>query len=249
MRLLIDEMIKLDRMYSLLNSITNKYGYYSVAAIIIKYNILSTALEIRIALNKGQSAVFMLELNKAVNLVKDHYSNTKRKKRDSNGLLGRCKSIIKNGQEHYIFDSEYYYEKYKEASEVQHLVAKVTPAVSEYIKAHNFYLYAVNNNMEPIIFKGIIPLREFIEGRKYLKFNDTPIVHPMLLHNYNLTAIGAGEVIFVKNSKNLIKGAIINNKSGHYRPSTKSLIHVSSSFEKSLDLEEDCVVVIEVEGV
>lgn len=242
-------MIKLDEMYSLLNSISDRYGYYSVAALIIKYNVLSTALEIRITLNKDQSAKFILELNKAINLVKEHYSNTTRKKRVSSELLVRCESIYNNGQEHYIFDREYYYEKYKEASEVQHLVAKATPAVSKYIKAHNFYMYAVNSKMEPFIFKNIIPLREFIEGRKYLKFNDIPIVHPMLLHDYNLTAVGAGEVIFIKNSDNVIKGAIINNKSGHYRPSTKSLIQVSSSFSKSLDLEEDCVVAIEVEGV
>ncbi|WP_035020602.1 hypothetical protein [Anoxybacillus flavithermus] len=129
-------------------------------------------------------------------------------------------------------------------------MVKASKEIINSIEGHKFYLYAVNKNMEPIIYLKTIPLFDLMNGRQRLKEGEYPIAHPVLLHNYDLIAKGAGEIVFIKDDdKNIIKGALINNKSGHFRPSPSTLEVVKKIFSQALNISKENIVTIGIEGV
>ncbi|HDR7495005.1 TPA: hypothetical protein QCX40_005747 [Bacillus cereus] len=228
--------------YNLLKDYENKFSNYALATLYIKYNILFMALNIKVDTETPESKV---EVFKAANLVQDHYLQSNRKKESiQENVASKNYHDLKVLQ----YDEKKYREIYFETGKlIQNDVTPVSKKISNLITPGKVYMYAVNAQMEPIIYTKPIPVQDLIFGRQRLKLENKKIAHPVLLHNYNQMAIGAGEVIFIRNNNNEIAGLILNNKSGHFRPSGQTLTTVKEAFIKKLNLNSNNIITIEVE--
>ncbi|MEG8980395.1 hypothetical protein U8Y98_27175 [Priestia megaterium] len=238
----------LDYTYNVLKNAEKSYGPYSLATLFIKYNILTTALDLKIN-NTNEAIMLGEEVEKAVKLLQEHYQVANRKSISSvKKYMGAEKSIFK-GREVLAYNQEKYKELYSmSGEEIQSKVFTLCDEVATNIITGKVYMYAINANMEPVIYLQPIPFQDLIFGRQKLKVNNGRIAHPVLLHKHDLIAVGAGEVIFVKNEKNdKVEGLIINNKSGHYQPSGKTLKTVKQAFLDNLKLKPENIICVEVE--
>ncbi|TGV31334.1 hypothetical protein EN829_033285 [Mesorhizobium sp. M00.F.Ca.ET.186.01.1.1] len=234
-------------LYNALDTYTEKYGFYSVASLMIKYNLLINSLDLFVNCSKEEEELFRFELNKATNLVQDHYRNTSRTER-TNPRGQRASIIDLDGNTAFIYDSEFYQQRYVESGkEAESSVIRISQERASAIEDHQFYMYAITGEMEPLVYLQTIPLMDLIDGRKQLRNESGPIGHPVLLHNHNLIARGAGEATFVKDRLGNIKGVIANNKSGHYCPPSWTLSTVKKAFARQLGISDDYVVTIAVE--
>lgn len=228
-----------------LEEYTESYGYYSVAALIIKYHLLFNSFELYIneKMNEGYS-----DVEKNLKIVQDHYNSTDPIDRNSN--YNTIKVSI-NEKEAYLFDTEYYYRHYyKYGEHLQNNIFNINQKNTDLLLTKQFYLFVLNKNLEPLIFNEVINIRDFIVGRRDLKVGENRVVHPILLHKYNLIALAAGEIILIKNHKSRrVEGVIINNKSGHYRPSIKTLDVMKDSLAKSLQIPNENILIIYTKGV
>lgn len=228
--------------YNLLKDYENKYSKYALATLYIKYNILFMALNIKVNTESPESKV---EVNKAAHLIQNHYLHSNRKNESTQEYV-----VPKKYNELKVL--QYNENKYKNiyfetGEQIQNDVIPVSKNINNIITSGKVYMYVVNAQMEPIIYRIPIPVQDLIFGRQRLKLENKKIAHPVLLHNYNQMAIGAGEVIFVKNNRNEIAGLILNNKSGHFRPSGHTLTLVKEAFIRKINLNSDNIITIEVE--
>ncbi|MED1625118.1 hypothetical protein [Bacillus pseudomycoides] len=232
--------------WDILNYYSDKYGYYSVAALIIKYHILIKSFDFYI---NGEDKDFKEKFYRAKEMLQDHYNNTSRTP-NFNPDANPIQSFVIDGEIQIEYSKFSYQEKYSLSGEsVQEKVLKVCSEHSNLIDANKFYIYAINTNNEPIIYMNSIPISELIRGRRYLTYNSLPIVHPILLHKESLIAKGAGEVIFIKNRLGNVSGIILNNKSGHFRPPVSTLNRVKKSFSEYFKISMKNIIDIKIEGV
>lgn len=235
--------------YALLKEYNLKYGFLSVASLIIKYYILNKALDHLINSNENQRNDLEVELEKARFLVQDHYDQTKRTPHPSNDLYYASPYLIDN-KTYLRYDSINYCKKYYQIGEIiKDKIIELDLVNSNQVEKNKFYIYVVNKNGKIIVYNEHIPLVELINGRQYLKYKNLPITHPLLVHNYDLVVQGAGEIIFVKDSDNKISGVIFNNKSGHFRPPVSTINNVKQAIHKTLQVPEERIIGIAVKGV
>lgn len=238
----------LEYMYNVLSEAEKLYGKYSLGTVFIKYQILATSLELKIN-NSDKTLKLENEVIKATKLLQEHYQISNRKQLSHDRQYMWAKKINYQGREVLKYNQEKYTERYSlSGKEIQDKIFVLSDEVESKIIPNKVYMYAINADLEPIIYLQPIPFQDLLFGRQRLKVNNGRIAHPVLLDSHGLMAVGAGEVIFVKDKiSDNIKGLIINNKSGHYRPSGDSLEKVKEAFSNNLGLVPENIICIEVE--
>lgn len=240
-------LTELQTFYQILDTYSEKYGYYSVAAILIKYHLAIYALDLVINGSAENNDEYRKELENAKNLLQDHYHKTCRTPRDQSPAEW-SREITVDGNVAYVYDERRYELEYSKAGEeVACLVKPATQLIANDIESTKSYLYAVTQDRVPMVYLQPIPLTDLLYGQQRIQVKNGPVAHPVLLHNHRVTALGAGEVIFIKDQRGKIQGLILNNKSGHFRPAAQSMSVVVEAFQKSLAVDKGNILSIEVE--
>jgi hypothetical protein len=210
MRLLTSEFEKYELM---LQSSINKYGNNGIGTLIVRLNYL--AFIIKNQLTEEKNTVIEILLSE----IKQHYNY----KRPEN--LGAFHNKI-NEEVLYSFSEELFNERYKiNIQENQKYIVKLnehSPFWNSFHDLH-WYLYVVDRNDDLIIFNKSIMVTDLIINRDVFTDEGTRVVHPVLVPD-TLTVKTAGEISFIKKG-NEVEGIVLNNKSGHFRPSAESLYH------------------------
>jgi hypothetical protein len=112
-----------------------------------------------------------------------------------------------------------------------------------FIQSDCWYLYCFTKANELKIFDYPWKTKNLILNRDKPVIEGFPIIHPILVFKDNFSVIGAGEVCFIKNTTQL-KGVIINNKSGHFRPNPDSLMYVRNFLSHIFGLNEKNIITL-----
>jgi hypothetical protein len=202
-------MMTLEKQTGIISSIDERYGRYSRCALHCRYAALADLLSL--TYHVTNDLAYNDRIVELRGEIVDHYSQSPR---DSQHL---CKSRILDisGRRHYVYDQGHYdlryrYARKEYASTIMHL--DLAPSLNQ----KRWYTYIVTRHHKVRICVLPIHVEDVILGRK-----SWPIVHPMLAEDDELTVLCAGELMFCGQESSA--GIIVNNASGHYRPSADTL--------------------------
>ena len=153
----------------------------------------------------------------------------------------------KNAGEVYVFDEDYFQKNYCNALPDASFNIKNISSRKDIslLEDSLWYIYTVNQENELVIYNSPMTVSELVLNRNSTTINNVQIVHPILVHNKDLKVRTAGEICFVKNG-DLLKGIILNTKSGHYRPDPFSYKVTEEILISKFDLKPDEIIKIPV---
>ncbi len=226
-----------------LKKYSKKYGYYSIATLLLKYFNLLDSIELEINSNnwKIEKIKNSFEISASLILLKDHYNKSSEyfNVNLAKEHVENIKEIKINGILFKQYNKAKFFKRYSNKNITNHKdIIYVNQNIQNLIINKCFYVYAINKDLKPVIYRKPIPLKELILGKRI--FN---ITHPELVFEDDLITACAGEVIFIK-GLNSIEAVILNNKSGHFQPSINALEQAKLIFSKSLNLEKEKIFII-----
>ncbi|WP_035020604.1 hypothetical protein [Anoxybacillus flavithermus] len=107
---------RLEILDKMLEEYSYKYGYYSVAGLLIKYYILITSLDLFVNCEDKYKYDLYVNLKEATDLVLDHYQKAERSPTISQNTWSYEVEI--NGEKFYKFDPEIYEKYYSNSGEI-----------------------------------------------------------------------------------------------------------------------------------
>ncbi|MGW4771544.1 hypothetical protein ACWEO2_26290 [Nocardia sp. NPDC004278] len=232
----------------ILDAYDQKYGFYSIACLLAKYHLLSQVIEIGTYLLDSGNSRYLELIDRARRLVQDHYDSTRRAPQDATSYAPVQRVSTPAGEQ--IFYPADAYDRHLTSDPcVQDQVREIDSTWIDAIVPRQFYIYAIDADMVPVVYGQSMGLTGLLGTENRLTTPSGAIAHPVLVRRRGLSVYGAGEILFTKTVDGALAGAIVNNKSGHFRPSANSLAIVTAAVANGLGIDAGLVVPIAVERI
>lgn len=208
-----------NELLSIIDKVTDDYGPHSNAVLITKLHL------IRSLISHYENKELINELINQVNL---HYART---------LPESLKDRLPSVDGFYI--SEFDVENSNDS--IKKLIINIDSKEKlNGLFSNKWYIYIIDQYGIFRIMDVPVSTAELIVKRSYINTEHTKtlLVHPLLLENKTDKVKAAGEIGIIKDSHNKIAGALINNRSGHFKPHKSSLKLVRDSLTK-LNVKQD----------
>lgn len=207
----------------LLGNTIGKYGDMSLAALSVRLTYLGLTLK--------QTDLDSKLVNSLVKKIELQYNSEKRHESSLKDYYNRINSD--NNQVIYTFDQDYFLKHYQAGIPyIEDCLIRVSDLHGLLkCKDLHWYLYALTTDDHLILLNHPLTSVALILNRNDFKINGVPAVHPMLTYKEDFRAKMVGELSIIYSSdENLPAAAIINNKSGHYRPIKEDMKFVVDLF-------------------
>lgn len=115
------------------------------------------------------------------------------------------------------------------------------------LSSNKWYIYIIDQFDRFRIMNVPVSTAELIVKRSYINTSHkkTSLIHPLLLEYKTDRVKAAGEIGIIKDSHNKIAGALINNKSGHFKPH-KSTLKLVRDYLTKLNVKQDQIYEVEI---
>ncbi|RSI10594.1 hypothetical protein [Streptococcus sanguinis] len=212
--------------YDLLDKYSKEYGDNSNACLIVRLSLLTYLLKHHIAL---------CNINSLANRIVEQYNFERPEPREV-----KFEIVLDNNRESYhiqeerneIIDLDFEFD--------DELITLNKNNISK-LKDSKWYLFCFTPEEELIIFDYSWSTTELISERNKPLVKNHSLIHPMLVSHNNYNVVSAGEICVV-HEKNVLKGIVINNKSGHFRPNSTSLDYVKEFLIRELNIDSKLII-------
>lgn len=207
-------------------ALLSKYGESSAAALLVKfYRLIEAVKQEYMSFERPRTEI-------ALAALRDHYALLSTQLLPSPHKHHVRKEFV-NGVEINSYNPGQFT---KEAGQqAASFVRELNSPDAEFIHHGAFYLYAVTPDKRLMISAKAIPIVDL-----FFRTNPGNISHAHLVAQTGLSALCAGEVVFVKNDSKIVS-SILNNRSGHFLPTRNALNNVLPTLAGILGIPKDNV--------
>lgn len=232
-----NNVLLIDKYEELQSNAIKKYGEFGIGTLIVRLEYLIYLIQNDFPVNHNVREELV------ANILK-HYNY----ERVPNSTLQKYITKIEKGDKTlYSFEKNYFMQRYgaalpgagkntiqiNDSSDVSSLINK------------GWYLYVIDQNENLLIYNDPLNTVDLVLNRNDIKYNEVPIVHPILVYDRDLTVMAAGEIFFIGVNGEL-KGIIANTKSGHFRPSPNSSDVIEKVLSEIFPFNRNSIILVPV---
>lgn len=217
---------------------SRKYGYYSVAALLLKYSSAVEALNGYVEAAPAHPVSHDARVQTTLACLRDHY-RVSVAQAPSYDHTKHISVRTVDGIALTSYDVEAF--RARDGRDRQAESCTLATGDAAGIISNAFYIYAIGPDMTVRLSRD-----PFLPEHVLLGVRDDLLTHAHLVADAGLTCAAAGETIFVKRDER-VAAAIISNKSGHFRPKPESLRTARRVFADLFGIAEAMVFAVSVE--
>jgi hypothetical protein len=102
------------------------------------------------------------------------------------------------------------------------------------------HMFVVDDAGRLIVWRRPFRMDDLVFGRNRATVDGVPVAHPMLVAD-RLRVRAAGEVVFLAGADLVARAAVVNTKSGHFRPPPSCLGAIRTAFAAAAGLEPEAL--------